>query len=77
MSDHPETPRVEFNDDGLSLNIEEAVEEFRRRLLKWKAVVEETGEAVTFEGLFRMRPCDCEESLSGRDEHCPLHGDKT
>lgn len=70
MSDHPEVPRVTLNDDGESLNIEEAVEAFRKMLLanvgrRW------AGFAVKVE----MRECDCDLDLSGRDDYCPLHGD--
>lgn len=32
MSDHPEVPRVEFDDSGYSMNKDEAVARFRRLL---------------------------------------------
>jgi hypothetical protein len=74
---HPEVPRVEFNGNGLSMNIEEAVTEFRRLLLAYKGQAKglDVGESVGMAVKFRVYPCDCDSALSGRDEYCPLHGD--
>lgn len=74
MSDHPDVPRVMFDDDGESMNVEEAVAKFRRYL--------EDG-TLRHDGRFNLllqiqvRPCDCEDDISGRDSGCPLHGDKS
>ena len=76
MSDHPEIPRVEFHGDGHSMNVEEAVERFR-------AMLTDYAEQMTASGFpnwgfaleVELRPCDCEETLEGFDDACPLHGD--
>jgi hypothetical protein len=76
MSDHPDVPRVSFIDEHYkhgSFDIEWAVAEFRDRLIqKAKEVPNGT---VRFTLTIEMRACDCEESITGRDEGCPLHGD--
>jgi len=76
VSDHPEVPRVEFNFDGESMNVEEAVNRFRRLLTEGAKVVESRGEEVISLQV-NMRACDCDYSLDGRDKECALHGDKT
>lgn len=76
MSDHPEVPRIEFNQDGVSLNIEEAVARFRDQLLRWSRIVEHQGDS-TFLLHIGMRPCDCDSSLFGLDPNCYLHGEGT
>lgn len=73
MSDQVNLPRVEFNDDGLSMDVEQAVERFRAQVEKWQDIVTGQGES-TFHLTVKMRPCDCGETLSGIDEHCPEHG---
>jgi len=75
VSEHPEVPRVEFNFDGESMNVEEAVERFRRLLVSENTKAE--GHQWAFNVHVTLRPCDCDETLSGRDEYCPLHGDKS
>lgn len=78
MSDHPEVPRVEFNDNGESLNVEQAVAKFREILRHGKGHYD-----FGMKGEYHiklnivMRPCDCDSALDGRDEYCPLHGDKS
>lgn len=74
MSDHPDVPRVEFNSDGMSMNIEEAVDEFRRILLDFAEDQVPIG-PVKFRLNIEMRECDCDSDITGRDEGCPLHGD--
>ena len=74
MSDHPEVPRVEFNFDGFSMNVEEAVEAFRRLIKTEEAKAD--GFQWAFSVHVTLRPCDCEHSLSGRDDYCVLHGTK-
>jgi len=69
MSDHPEIPRVEFNEDGESMNVEQAVERFRRML-----VTLPHGTSY-FKINVEVRPCDCDSDIRGRDDYCPLHGD--
>lgn len=73
MSDHPDVPRVEFDDNGRSMDIEWAVNEFRA-LLQEKAKLVPQGD-LTFTLTIEMRQCDCDESFTGRDDGCPLHGD--
>lgn len=75
MSDHPEVPRVEFDFDGESMNVEQAVERFRRLLLSENRKADGHQWAVYLH--ITLRPCDCETTLSGLDEYCPLHGDKS
>ena len=78
MSDHPEVPRVTFDDDGDSMNIEQAVERFRSRLLDNTAQMNKSGfDNWGFQVEVEIRTCDCDSTLSGRDEYCPLHGDRT
>jgi hypothetical protein len=75
MSSNPEVPRVEMNEDGESMNIEGAVARFRRIL----AELEEhcpNGEQV-YNLHIVVRACDCDSDISGRDDYCPLHGDKS
>lgn len=72
MSDSHEVPRVEFNDDGRSMNIDEAVAAFRDILRSKLVTVSDQRFALSIV----MRPCDCDTTLDGRDQHCPLHGDK-
>jgi len=71
-----ETPRVEFNDDGLSMDIDEAVERFRD-LLETIANDNADGDYTEIERILKIvvRPCDCAETLAGRDDYCPLHGE--
>lgn len=76
MSDHPEVPRFTFNDDGESLNLEEAVAKFRRQLESVSALVAKHG-VIEHAVIIEARPCDCESSLSGHDPYCPLHGDRS
>ncbi len=77
MSDHPEVPRVTFDDDGESMSVEGAVERFRR-LLKAHEFILQANEYDKWEFTLtvEMRPCDCDHDINGRDEYCPLHGDK-
>ena len=72
MSDHPEVPRVEFDFDGESMNVEQAVERFRRLLQTEEAKA--GGHQWAFSVHVTLRPCDCEYDIRGRDEYCPLHG---
>lgn len=70
-----ETPRVEFNDDGESMDIDQAVERFRDLL---ETIANDNGDDFTeIERILKIvvRPCDCAETLAGRDEFCPLHGE--
>lgn len=69
MSEHPEVPRVTFDDDGWSMNIEQAVERFREFLTA------DPGNVSTFTVEVEVRPCDCHHDIRGRSEVCPLHGD--
>lgn len=69
MSDHPEVPRVVFNDDGESMNVEQAVERFRLFLLA------DPGNVSTFTVEVEVNPCDCHQDIRGRSDICPLHGD--
>lgn len=73
MSDHPEVPRVSFNDDGESMNLERAVERFREMLEVYAGWASRGTQ--TFALTVEVRPCDCDSTLEGRDEGCPLHGD--
>jgi hypothetical protein len=75
VSDHPEVPRVEMNEDGESMNVEQAVARFRRIL----GELEEhcmNGEQV-YSLHIVVRQCDCDSDIRGRDAYCPLHGDKS
>jgi hypothetical protein len=75
MSDHPEVPRVEFNEDGESMNVKEATARFLRILSE----LEEhacNGEQV-YNLRIVVRACDCDYSLTGHDPECVLHGDKS
>jgi len=72
VSDHPEVPRVEFDGDGESMNVEQAVKRFR----KFIADVE-TGYIGHFTMRVEVRPCDCGSDIRGRDAYCPLHGDQS
>lgn len=74
MSDHPEVPRVEFNATGDSMNIEQAVDRFRQMLLDGEEKIQDL--EFVFSVQVRIRPCDCDDTFTGRDEYCPLHGDK-
>ncbi len=78
MSDHPEVPRVEFDGDGESMCVEVAVERFRRLLQQraQKHLVERESGWTAFSLKIEIRVCDCDSALNGRDEYCPLHGDK-
>jgi hypothetical protein len=74
VSDHPEVPRVEMNEDGESMNVEQAVVRFRR-------ILAELGEhACNGEQVYNLhivvRACDCDSDITGRDDYCPLHGTK-
>ena len=70
-----ELPRVEFNDDGLSMSIDQAVDRFRSEIERIAEKLPEWG--VTEHSVVAVvRPCDCSETLDGLDEYCPLHGDK-
>lgn len=71
---HPEVPRVEFDDDGVSMNIEQAVERFRHLLRDGSNTVAEIDGSFEFTVGVKMRPCDCDSDIRGRDESCPLHG---
>lgn len=75
MSDHPEVPRVEFDDSGYSMNKEEAVERFRH-LLDTAEKEMQDGRWSNFDVKVTIRPCDCDSDINGRDKHCPLHGAK-
>jgi hypothetical protein len=70
MSDHPEVPRVEFDEDGESMNIEQAVKRFRE-LLELSPGWERN---VVLK--VAIRPCDCDSDIRGRDSFCALHGDE-
>lgn len=75
MNDHPEVPRVEFYGDGHSMNVEEAVERFRKLLHMASNDIQELSmESWSFNVDVKVRACDCDETLEGRDDHCPLHG---
>jgi hypothetical protein len=78
MSDHPEVPRVEFDESGYSMNKEEAVARFRRLLetAEERMLQKESGWAA-FSIKVEIRPCDCDSTLAGHDEYCALHGDKS
>jgi hypothetical protein len=75
VSDHPEFPRVEFisHQDGMSMNLEEAVDRFREMLKVYASWTPRGTQDFTL--TVQVRPCDCETTLEGRDDHCPLHGD--
>jgi hypothetical protein len=60
VSDHPEVPRVVFNDDGESMNVEQAVERFRLFLLA------DPGNVSTFTVEVEVNPCDCHQDIRGR-----------
>jgi hypothetical protein len=75
MSDHPEVPRVEFDDDGESMNVEQAVAKFRRLLTDMLTDLPGCG-VIEHSIKIEMRPCDCDSDIRGRDSYCPLHGDK-
>jgi hypothetical protein len=78
VSDHPEVPRVEFYGDGHSMNVEEAVERFRTMLTDYTAQMNESGfDNWGFQVEVEIRACDCDSDIRGRDDYCPLHGDKT
>mgnify|MGYP000262132954 CR=1 FL=1 len=70
MSDQIELPRVEFNDDGLSMSVGQALERVQRLLTS------KPGFEFYQDLKICVRPCDCSETLDGLDEYCPLHGDK-
>ena len=65
-----ELPRVEFNDDGESMNVAQAVARFHRLLTSKPGFEFYTDLKIC------VRRCDCPETLDGLDEYCPLHGDK-
>jgi len=71
VSDHPEVPRVEFNGDGESMNVEQAVERFRQSLITLPHGT------TYFKVNVAVRPCDCDSDITGRDAYCVLHGDKS
>jgi len=78
VSDHPEVPRVEFYGDGLSMNVEQAVERFRNLLhIAANDLSEQELETWDFKVDVNVRPCDCDSDIRGRDEYCVLHGDKS
>lgn len=78
MSDHPEVPRVEFYGDGHSMNIRSAVSRFDAILKMRAAEMAEQGlDTFSFEVAVDIRPCDCDSDIRGRDDYCPLHGDKS
>ena len=78
MSDHPEVPRVEFHADGHSMNIRQAVSRFQSILLTHAKDYLEDRKLDKFEFTLtvEIRTCDCESDIRGRDDYCPLHGDK-
>lgn len=76
MSDHPEVPRVTFNDDGYSMNVEDAVAAFRRLLRQTATDMAKAGfDNWGFTLEIEIRSCDCGDDIRGRDSGCPLHGD--
>ena len=77
MSDHPEVPRVEFFGDGHSMNIRQAVSRFHALLQVRAGEMADAGSSH-LEWSFKivLRPCDCDSDIRGRDDYCPLHGDK-
>lgn len=76
MSDHPEIPRIMFNDDGESMNFEQAVARFRELLEEMRRDIPEYG-VIEHRLTVEMKICDCDQDIRGRSEICPLHGNGT
>jgi hypothetical protein len=67
-----ESPRVEFDESGYSMSVDEAVEKFRVILES----IAKSGEEATFRLGVVVRPCDCDSTLENYDEYCPIHGER-
>lgn len=74
MSDQINLPRVEFNGNGLSMDIDQAVSKFREILEHGQGHFPFGYDSYRIKLNVEMRPCDCSETLEGIDEHCPEHG---
>lgn len=75
VSDHPETPRVEFNGDGESMNVAQAIDRLRRIIAELAEHTTESWMEEDYNLKITVRSCDCGFDIRGRDEHCVLHGD--
>ena len=76
MSDHPEIPRIMFNDDGEGMNFEQAVARFRELLEEMRRDLPAYG-VIEHSLTVEMKICDCDQDIRGRSEICPLHGNGT
>lgn len=79
MSDHPEVPRFVINDDGESMNFEQAVAKFRDLLdeIRNDLAGDDSYTVICHTVSLEVYPCDCDQTLDGLDPGCPLHGEGT
>ena len=77
MSNHSEIPRIEFGSTGVSMNTEQAKVRFEEILRGYeREYLQEGGETdIEINIVLTLRPCDCDQMITGHDDYCPLHGD--